>query len=224
MATCEHGADDITWAVDDADDPIDFFMWREIPGAASGVALAGEVSREERRGVHAIEHFVALRPGFSGEEAGGFAEAVADDGVGLEGEGGEKVADERAEGDLSEDGVAGRDLVGEVVGPVAACGELGGKTGIFGVLLVEDLRELSGEVAAHHGELIAGAGEDEGDFTSGGERRGCVENAIRGKRFVLFDRYASLGNQTTELRNGIDDEGDGGIASLRSVVFEPSMG
>ena len=82
-------------------------MFGEIPGAAGGVTGAGKVGGEKRGCVHAGQHAVAVAPGAGGEEAGGFAEAVADDGVGLEGEGGEKIGDETAQGDVGEDGVTG---------------------------------------------------------------------------------------------------------------------
>ena len=179
--------------------------------------------REEARRGHAFEHFIARDPGVRGEEARGFAERIADDGVGFDGERGDDVVQHRAERDLGKDegfliGSGG----GGAVAPEEALRELVGEAEIFGVLLVENVREVGEEFAAHAEEVVARAGEDEGEFGGGlkRERVGGEEDAgvcasRGGDEFLRVVREGGEDGveEGEELWDGVGDEGEGVIVS-----------
>ena len=171
------GADFLGGPVHKAGLPRDRLVGGKLPRAAERLGFAGQVLGEQRRGGDAGEHFVARRPRAQGEEAGALAETVAKRGVGLEAERHGDVADERAERDLPADG---RALVGDGCGGVPElCGEeLAREAFVLAVLRAEDFGEEQAQLAAHVGEVIARAGEDEGDFAGQSLLGRSVEESV----------------------------------------------
>ena len=157
------GADFLGGPVHKAGLPRDGLVGGQLPCEAERLGFAGQVLGEQGRGGDAGEHFIACRPRAEGEEARAFAEAVADGGVGLEAERNGDVADKCAERDLPADR---RALVGDGCGgvPELRGEELAGEAFVLAVLCAEDLREEQAQLATHVGEVVARAGEDEGDF------------------------------------------------------------
>ncbi len=194
--------------VDHADDPIHFFTDGKVPASSRGVARTGEFGREECGCVCAGEHLIALCPRSGGEETGGFAEAVADDGGGFQGEGREKIVNHGAQRDVGENKIARRNILNRFAGPEAGLGELRGEVFVLAILLVQDLRKLRGQIAAHAGELRAGTGEDEGDFIGGVGSDGCggKEDAVGDEGLILREGGGGLGDECGELCGGFNHE------------------
>ncbi len=194
--------------IDHADDPVHRLTGGKIPAFSCGITGTREFGREQGGCVRAGEHLIALCPCSGGEEAGGFAEAVADDGGGFQGEGREKIVDHGAQRDMGENKIARGNIVDRFAAPEAGIGELRSEALVFGILPVQDLRKLRGQIAAHAGELRAGAGEDEGDGLRGvgGEGCGGEKDAVGNQALILRKSGGGLGDECGELCGGFDHE------------------
>ena len=117
---------------------------RQPPGGAGGVAGAGQVGGEQRRGVHAPQHLVAVGPGPQGEQGGRLAEAVADRRVGRTPKARSRSRHERAERDLAEDALARRRPSAASPSQKRSGTILAAQALVLGVLAAEDLGPVGG--------------------------------------------------------------------------------
>jgi hypothetical protein len=211
-----HAAHRVGRPIDDARRPLDGLARRQPPRLAGGVAGAGQVADEQRRFLHRPEHRVAIGPGPQREQARRFAEAVADHRVGFHAEAVQQVAHETAERHLGEDlfavggGTRGR-FVPELFGKILAA-----QTAVVRVLAPQDARPPQGEVAAHAGEVVARAREDERNLSARAQRvrriKGPVaQDAGRRQRLLRVKRQMlPHGIQLAEEIGPVPhDEGDG---------------
>ncbi len=167
---------------DEAGRPFDRRIRRQFPRLAGGVATAGQVAGEQRRGVHRLQHGVAAGPGPQGEQRRRLAETVADRRVGVDAEQSHEVRGQAAERHLAEDLLPGVGGPRRRIVPEDRRYELATQTLVFGVLSPQHFRPLHGQLAAHAGIVVARSRIDEGDFARPAQRPRREEHPVAERR------------------------------------------